>query len=373
VGGGETLFRELAVALVARGWQVTVLTLRDPGTDREEILDGVRIVRVTTLPFARRYWFILFSLFPALRLAATADIVHAGGYASAWAGWLAGWWRRRPRVLTVHEVFGDQWLGLGDVHSLLGWFFRIYEWLALRLPFDRYLCVSRFTRDRLLRFTPVPASRTDVVYCAVDYRFWDSSLHRPRTLKTDLGLAASTFVYMYFGRPGVSKGVGFLVEAASLVRDRLPDSHLVLLLSPDPARGYRRLLQSIGALGLEHYVTVLDPVPRDELPSFLLGSDCVVVPSLSEGFGYSAVEAATLGCRVVVTRGHAVEEVLGEFATFVAPRDPKGLADALVAIARNRIEIAPFPARYTIGRHVAGTLAVYHRLLGRVANGGPPT
>lgn len=363
VGGSETLFRELALGLVGRGWQVTVLTVREPGTLREEVLDGVRIVRVPTLPFARRYWFILFSLFPAIRLAAQVDIVHAAGYASIWAGWLAGWWRRRPKVLTVLEVFADQWRALQDVSPLAGHAFRLYEWLTLRLPFDRYLCISGFTRERLTRFTRIPTARTNVVYAAVDYSLWRPGAHAPRSLKANLKLAESTFLYLCFGRPGVSKGVGFLVEAAKRVRERWPDSHLVLILSPEPERGYRRLVRQISALELDTYVTLLKPVPRDELPSYLLAADCVVVPSFSEGFGYAAVEAASLGCRLIATRGHAVEEVLGEYGTFVAAGDATSLADALVAVARAPASVTPLPAQYTVDRLVEDTLAVYRRVL----------
>jgi glycosyltransferase involved in cell wall biosynthesis len=362
VGGAETLFRELACALVRRGWQATVLTVREAGSPREEILDGVRVVRVTTPPVARRYWFILLAIVPTLRLAAGADLIHVGGYASAWAAWLAGWWLRRPRVVTVYEVFADQWLALHEVPWLLAWLFRLYERLSLRLPFDRYLCISGFTRDRLARFAPVPKEKTEVVYPAVDYGSWQAGRHYPRDLKTELGLTAKSFLCTYFGRPGVSKGVEFLLDAAALLRERLPESHLLLLLSRDPAHGYRRVQQRLAALGLQTHVTVLDPVPRNELPSYLLGSDCVVVPSLSEGFGYTAVEAATLGCQLIATRGHAVEEVLGDYAVCVPPRHPQALADAMYIAATNPPKLSPLPQKYTILKHVEDTLAVYHSL-----------
>jgi glycosyltransferase involved in cell wall biosynthesis len=370
VGGGETLFRELTAALVTRGWQVTVLTLREPGTQREEVREAVRIVRVTTPPIARRYWFILLSLAPALRLAATADIVHAAGYASAWAGWLAGWWWRRPVVLTVFEVFANQWLALQDVPAALGRLYRFYERLALQLPFDRFLCISRFTRDRLAKFVRVPTERMVVVYPAVDYSFWRNGSHRARDLTAELGLREGAFLYIYFGRPGVSKGVDFLVEAVRLARDRLSNIHLLLLLSRDPPRGYQRILQLIGELHLQDGVTVLDPVPRPELPSYLLAADCVVIPSLSEGFGYTAIEAASLGCRVVATQGHAVEEVLGDYAILAPARDPNGLANALVEAALSRRKVEPLARDYSVEKHVEETLAVYHGLVQRGTDNG---
>ncbi|HEX2122656.1 MAG TPA: glycosyltransferase, partial [Thermoanaerobaculia bacterium] len=206
---------------------------------------------------------------------------------------------------------------------------------------------SDFTRRRL----PDPA-RATTVHNAVDHEFWSPGRHHPRTFD-------APFVYLYFGRPGVSKGVEYLLEAAQIVRRERPDSRLVLILSREPVAQYRRLLPRIRALG-EH-VILLDSVPREELPSYLLGADCVVVPSISEGFGYSAVEAASLGCRVIATSGHATEELLRDSAIFVPPRDAHALAHAV--LNANRTSARPLPRRFTAAAHAAAVMDIYARVV----------
>src|SRR5262245_4764607 len=176
----------------------------------------------------------------------------------------------------------------------------------------------------------VSPDRTSVIYPALDYSFWKADQHRPRPLRQELGVEADTFLYLYFGRPGVSKGLEYLIEAAGMVAQARPNSRLVLLLSRSPAKQYQRILEEVSRRGLADHVRVLDPVPREELPGYLLAADCVVVPSISEGFGYAAVEAATLGCRVVATSGHAVEEVLGDGVRLVRPREAMSLAEAIL-------------------------------------------
>lgn len=363
VGGAETLTRELSRGLAARGEQVTVVTTRQPGTGAVETIDGVEIHRVWTPRWLGRCLFIFLALPALLRYGRKADVIHAGVYASAFPAWLCGKMLRKPTVLTVYEVLGDQWQQWADTGWLAGWAFRAYEWFLLRLPFTRLVCISQFTGKRLQQLAGVPPERISVVYPAVDYGFWDRSRHQPVDLRKKLRLGPEAFLYLYFGRPGGSKGLDTLVAAAARVRAARPASRLVMVLAHQPAQGRQRVLRHVHQLGLEDHVTFLEPVPRAELPGYLLGADCVVVPSLSEGFGYSAVEAATLGCRVIATRGHAVEEVLGESVCLVPPRDPEALARAVLNMAAARPAPPDVPRQFTLESHVAGTLEVYRAVL----------
>jgi len=200
--------------------------------------------------------------------------------------------------------------------------------------------------------------------CALYRRFhdfWDRARHERRILKNEAPGIADGPIYLYFGRAGLSKGLGYLIEAARIIHRARPDSHGIFILARDPLAPYERALRQIAQYGLAGHVIVLDPVPRAELPGFLLAADCVVVPSISEGFGYAAVEAATLGCPVVTTTGHSVEEVLTEGARFVPPRDPIALAQAILDVMQNRPEWRE-PERYDVARHIAGVEAVYERI-----------
>jgi glycosyltransferase involved in cell wall biosynthesis len=309
-----------------------------------------------------RYWFMIFALPLVLRLAGKADLIHTTTYNAALPAWVASLVRRKPAVITVHEVFGDQWNNPPGLHRWVGDGFRAYEWLILRLGFRHYVCDSEFSRGRLLRFVKVRPERVSLVYPAIDYDYWDPNKHRPRDVRAELGLPPDSFVYLYFGRPGISKGVEYLVEAVPHVRRELPQARLVMLLSRYPAKGNARARRRVRDLGLTDSVTVLDPVPRDELPGWLMGVDCVVVPSISEGFGYSAAEAACLGCTVVSTTGHSVEEVLGEAIVPVPPRQPQALAEAIVRVARERPRPGRPPRRYTLEDHIAGMKETYQKL-----------
>jgi glycosyltransferase involved in cell wall biosynthesis len=345
IGGVEVLFGELAAELARRGNDVEVITSADPGDPRHEIRDRVTIHRIAAPAFARRYLFMLMAIPRAIRAARRADLIHTTTYNAAIPAWIAARLTRKPVVLTAHEVFGRQWHAMPGMNPLLGAFYRLFESFVLRLGWSHVITPSDFTRNRL----PDPA-RATTIHNAVDHAFWNPDRHRARQLP-------GAFTYVYFGRPGVSKGVEDLVEAAQIVRRERPDSRLLMILSREPAGQYRRIVKRLAALG-EH-VILLDSVPRDELPSYLLGANAVVVPSISEGFGYSAVEAALLGCPVIATSGHATEELLDGVATFVPPRDPPALARAI-------LDAKPATARlertFTAEAHAAQVIEVYRRL-----------
>ncbi len=361
IGGVESLFAQVTTALARAGHRVTVITLKVPGTSAYETRDGIEIMRIRTPEWARRAFFTLLAIPSVVRQARHADLLHAATPNAALATWIGARIARKPAVHTVHEVFADLLPTLPGLHPLRVFLFRTYEWGILRLPFAHYVCDSHFTRERLVRLMHIPPSRASVVYPAVDYTFWERSRHQSRNLHAEFGLDDATFLTLYFGRPGFLKGVEYLIDAAMQMRERLPASRLILLLDRDPPDHYRRLRERITRLGLDDYVIVRDPVPRAALPSYLIGADCVVVPSLSEGFGYAAIEAATLGCPLVVTTGHAVQEVLNGRAVFVPPRDPAALAEAIVSIARTP-PAYPAPPRFTIAAHVTAIETIYQRL-----------
>lgn len=361
VGGLETLFQHLAEGLARYGYRVSVITLWIPGTQMYELHNGVTIIRIKTPPFAQRYFFMLCALPAALKYSRKAQLIHTTTYNAAIPAWIASITWRRPAVITVHEVFGEQWNRLPQLNPILGYAFRFVEWFILHLPFKHFICDSDFTARRLQQRMGVTAQSISTVYPAVDYDFWDRALHTPRDLHQQLHLDPTAPLYLYFGRVGISKGVDYLIDAAKIVRACAPASRGILLLARDPQAPYQQILRRIKAYGLDTHLHILDPVPRAELPSYLLAADCVVVPSISEGFGYAAVEAATLGCPVVATSGHSVEEVLPGSAYFVPPRDPIALAKAIITVMQDRPEWRE-PKRYDIEQHVAGVQKIYEAL-----------
>ncbi len=175
----ETLFRHLVQELVNRGHEVEVITAAMPGAPASETLEGAKVTRVRCPSLGRRYAFTLLAIPAVVREAYRSDVIHTTTYNAALPAWLAARIARVPVVITVHEVWAEQWNRLPGLNWLWSWGFRLFEWLVLNLPFDHYLCVSRHTRERLIRHMTVRPEQTSVSYPPFDGTFWSRHSYPP--------------------------------------------------------------------------------------------------------------------------------------------------------------------------------------------------
>ena len=78
-------------------------------------------------------------------------------------------------------------------------------------------------------------------------------------------------------------------------------------------------MRLIKELKIKDKIILLDPVPRENLPYYLSASDCVVVPSLNEGFGFTAAESCAVGTPVVATTAGSLPEVVSGKHVLIKP------------------------------------------------------
>jgi glycosyltransferase involved in cell wall biosynthesis len=96
------------------------------------------------------------------------------------------------------------------------------------------------------------------------------------------------------------------------------------------------LLELTRRLRLERHVVFLGPMPQKEIATLLNRCTVFVLPSLSEGFPSSVLEAMACEKPVVVTSGIGLEEVVRDAGLYVPPSSPRALADAIKKVLRDR-------------------------------------
>ena len=83
-------------------------------------------------------------------------------------------------------------------------------------------------------------------------------------------------------------------------------------------------------------VVWIKPAEKSEDVAKIMRSvDCIVVPSVSEGFGFVAVEAQACGIPVVASDAGSLPEVV-KGGILVPPRDPIAIANAVLKILRDK-------------------------------------
>ncbi len=363
IGGVEVVFARLCEGLAKRGHDVTVLTRRLPGTKREERREGVRVVRVRSAD--SRYLFTAAAIPAALREARRADIVHTTTYNAAFPAWIAARLRGKPAVITVHETWLSRWREYSDFSAPAAALHELLERLVYHVPrFDRYICVSYATRDALRDALPSRRERIVAIRNGFDAAMWKRSRAKEaKALRARLGLEGS-FVILGTGRPGTTKGFAHLVDAFPLIKERIPSAELVLVLSTDTQ--YRKRLAALKARAAQG-VRFLPPVPRGELPVYRQMADCAVVPSTSEGFGYTVLESAASGTPVVATGTTSIPEVVWGRHVLVPPKDPQAIADAVARVFAGAYDETE-EKRFSWGANVRAHEALYKELRARHAS-----
>ena len=337
VGGVEVVFQNLAERLVAEGHVVEVVTCRLKGTVRKEVRGGVTIHRVRVPRLADRYWFSLLSIPTVIRLAKKKDIIHGTVYGAAFPTWFAGKWCHKKTVLTIHEILGSQWK---KMHQRKLWF-KLHRWMEkvlLKLKFSAYVAVSQSTHKEARKILP---SRLPLktIHNGIDESF-NAKKYDRRTLREKWGWEKD-FIFLYYGRPGISKGVEFLVEAASSILRTFSKSKLVLVLSPRPHSGHQKIKTLVEIMHFGDQIEILSPLNRETLNEIIVAADTGVVPSLSEGFGFSAAESCALGTPVVVSRVASLPEVVSGKVIFVEPGNVKSLEEGLQKAVEGKFERIP--------------------------------
>lgn len=163
-----------------------------------------------------------------------------------------------------------------------------------------------------------------------------------------LPVATATGRVTYVGRLEARKGVLELAEAMRLVLGRNPAVRFRLVgrSLPHPTTGedlamhMRRLLG-----GFAEAVEFVDGIPYSEIPRVLGDTDICVFPSVWESVGFVCLEAMAAGRGVIASGGSGMAELIddGRSGRLVSPRDPRGLADAILAMvadAAGRVSMA---------------------------------
>lgn len=322
LGGIEKHVQWLGEHLVRRGHQVDVVTLDRAFEDGRalppfERHGGVRVYRVpfagsTRYPIAPR----------VARFVADYDLVHVHA-----VDFLADWlvftrrWHRRPVVLSTHGGFFHTQFAAAAKQL---WFQTMTR--ALFASVDALVYTSDQDEALFRRIS----GRGRLVRTGVETAPWLALAPQPRPGS-----------WVTVGRVDVHKGIGALLRALALVRERDPSFH-ARIIGPEVVDGLvARLTAERDALGLADLVRFEGRLSDEALRAALTEAELGLWPAEYESFGISVVEAMAAGVAPVLND-------IAAFRHFDAPgaservdfADPAAAAAAILR-ARDRVRAAP--------------------------------
>lgn len=253
-------------------------------------------------------------------------ILHAHSAKAGFVGRLAARLARTPVIfMTAHNsIFYEDWPAWKKM--ILAAVER-----ALSGVTDRIITVSEALRRELIQKEGINPGRIVTIYNGIDPAPGRPPKERRHVLR-GLGLPPLGQVVGTVARLAPQKGVGYFLKAAAmLVKDYQVN---FLIIGDGPLR--RQLENEAASLSLRNRVVFAGE--REDVPAILPVLDLFVLPSLTEGFPLTILEALAAGHPVIATRVGGVPEVIVDNYTglLVKPGDPVGLALAIAELLSDR-------------------------------------
>jgi glycosyltransferase involved in cell wall biosynthesis len=180
------------------------------------------------------------------------------------------------------------------------------------------------------------ASKIAVIRNGVDLARFDN-LPAHSSVRRELGLADDTPLVGVVSRLTRLKGLEDFLEAAAIVRSRIPAARFLVVGETNPMdRDYLRELQEHATrCGVAEHVTFTGI--RSDVPAVLAGVTVSVMPSLNEALSNVVLESMAAGAPTVATRVGGTPEAVVDGVTgiLVPPADSAALADAIVHLLSN--------------------------------------
>jgi len=255
--------------------------------------------------------------------------------------------------ITVHDLIPMlHWKGLLDAQRNVK-----KPWLNLKSldylhRFDHIVAVSNSTRDDLLEYLQIKAEKISVIPPVISHRFQVLDRLRVDEFAKKYSLDLDAKWLMISGREFYKNHRTSLQVLNTIFKNS--EKNLRLIKTGLPSSDFTAMVSS---LGLKSKVTEIYLKDVNELPLLYNFVDCLLFPSLYEGFGMPVVESMACGTPVVISDRGSLPEVGGGIALQSDALDVEKLAQAVtqclsdpLTIERFRIEGPKHAARYSADR-----------------------
>ncbi len=297
-GGAEILTHEMAKRWVNWGNEVTLFSSRFHNSAKEEVLDGVRILR-SGHPDARSLFSsVHFQAFLAYkkefegRVDVVLDETHGLPF-------FTPWYVKEKKVALICEVAMELWV------ELFGLFFgsigRFVEKFYLGSVYKNIpiLTISKSTEEELIK---EGVSRNNITILPMGVNIPLRIKEYPK--ETDLTL-------IFIGRLSKAKGIEDAILTLKEVSRALPNPKLWVIGRGEESYVHR-LKKLARKLKIDEKITWYGFIDENKKFELLARANILISPSIKEGWGLTITEAALVGTPSVVYNSAGLRDVLGK-------------------------------------------------------------
>ncbi len=242
----------------------------------------------------------------------TFDVIHAHDWLTYMAGIAAKHVSGKPLVIHVHATEFDR---SGENINT-----QVFD-LERRgmLEADKVIAVSNLTRNIVITKYGIDPDKVVTVHNAVDFSGEESH-------EEERGLPEK--IVTFLGRITYQKGPEYFIEAAYKVLKKYSNVRFVMAGSGDM---FNRSVRRVAKLGISSHFHFTGFLKGDDVKKMFAYSDLYVMPSVSEPFGISPLEAMRANVPTIISKQSGVAEVL-HHAIKVDFWDVNAMADAIYGL-----------------------------------------
>jgi len=249
------------------------------------------------------------------------DVIHSHDWLTYPAGIHAKQITGKPLVIHVHATDFDR--SRGNVNPQV---FAIEKdgmnWA------DHIICVSDLTRQTVIEKYQIDPRKVTTVHNAVEPISPEIEAIEPKKNTNDK-------VVTFLGRITMQKGPEYFVEAAHRVLSKTKNVRFVMAGSGDKMNEMIKLASARGIADRFHFTGFLK---GKQVYEMLKSSDVYIMPSVSEPFGISPLEAMQVGVPSIISLQSGCAEILSNVIK-INYWDIEAMADAIYSIVT-------YPAMY---------------------------
>ena len=245
------------------------------------------------------------------------DVIHAHDWMTYLAGIAVAAQSGKPLVVHVHSTEFDR----SGLHVNQ----RIYDIERAGMhAATRVIGVSHLTRNIILKHYGVDPRKVEVVYNAID----DDGHTLPELPPP---IRRDEKIVLFLGRITMQKGPEYFLAAARRVLEVMDNVRFVMAGSGDMTR---KMIELAAEMGIGHKVLFPGFLRGDDIRRMFNMADLYVMPSVSEPFGITPLEALSHDVPVLISKQSGVAEVLSH-ALKVDFWDVDEMANKIVAVLRH--------------------------------------
>jgi glycosyltransferase involved in cell wall biosynthesis len=311
LAGTEIATYHMAEHLAQRGHEVHVITSLDEGLPEKSCEKGFHIHRLPRVRIrfagAFAFWIDIIRISRKIK----PDIVHAQSFGSGMPAFLSN------RLLKIPYVI----YGRGSDVYLPGWFTKLTAKGILKNA-STVIALTEHMKDAMQAIY----SRDVVVV--------PNGINLNENTEGEAEGENPGKRVLFVGRLHPVKGAQYLLGAMKIIHQKLPEAKLVLVGDGEEREHLETLTDN---LGIRECVEFAGRVPHERVQDYMNQAEVFVLPSLSEGFPVTILEAMACGLPVVATRVGGIPDIIedGINGYLVGTMNQEQIAEALLKLLQD--------------------------------------